>query len=87
MPIIKDEKRRDYASQIVENELLPHMGISSTIKEKVYFLGSMCNKLLLTNLGVRNEDDRDHYINKRVEMAGVLCCYKDFRVELHTSSL
>ena len=74
MHIIKDEKRRDYASQIVENELLPHMGISSTIKEKIYFLGSMCNKLLLTNLGIRKEDDRDHYINKRVEMAGVLCC-------------
>ena len=73
MHIIKDEKRRDYANQIVENELLPHMGISSTIKEKVYFLGSMCNKLILTNLGIRNEDDRDHYINKRVEMAGVLC--------------
>ena len=74
MHIIKDEKRRDYASQVVENELLPHMGITSTIKEKAYFLGNMVNKLLCTHIGIREEDDRDNYANKRVEMAGVLCC-------------
>ena len=72
--VIKEDKKADYALQIVENELLPHMGISSTIKEKVYFLGNMVNKLLRSNIGIRNEDDRDNYINKRAEMAGVLCC-------------
>ena len=72
--IIKEDKRIDYALQIVENELLPHMGVSSTIKEKVYYLGNMINKLIRTHIGVRNEDDRDNYANKRVEMAGVLCC-------------
>ena len=74
MHVIKDEKRVDYALQIVENELLPHMGISATIKEKAYLLGNMINKLIRTHVGLRNEDDRDNYINKRVEMAGVLCC-------------
>ena len=74
MHVIKDEKRKDYAIQVVENELLPHMGITSTIKEKVFFLGSMVNKLLCTHVGIRQEDDRDNYVNKRVEMAGVLCC-------------
>ena len=72
--VIKEDKKADYALQIVEHELLPHMGISSTNKEKAYFLGSMVNKLIRTNIGVRNEDDRDNYINKRAEMAGVLCC-------------
>ena len=72
--VIKDDKRVDYALQIVENEILPHMGISSTLKEKAYYIGSMINKLIRTNMGMRNEDDRDNYINKRVEMAGVLCC-------------
>ncbi len=72
--IIKDDKRKDYAWQVIENEILPHMGISSSIKEKAYFLGSMINKLLLTHVGLRQEDDRDNYVNKRVEMAGVLCC-------------
>ena len=72
--IIKDDKKCDYALQVVENELLPHMGIASTIKEKAYFLGSMVNKLIRTNVGLRKEDDRDNYVNKRAEMAGVLCC-------------
>ena len=74
MHIIKEDKRLDYALQIVENELLPHMGVTSTIKEKVYYTGSMVNKLIMTYVGLRKEDDRDNYINKRVEMAGVLCC-------------
>jgi len=74
MHIIKEEKRKDYALQVVENELLPHMGITSTIKEKVYYLGNMVNKLLKTSIGIRTVDDRDNYSNKRVEMAGVLCC-------------
>ena len=72
--VIKDDKKIDYTTQVVENELLPHMGIFATIKEKSYFLGMMVNKLLFTNIGVRKEDDRDNYSNKRVEMAGVLCC-------------
>ena len=72
--IIKEDKRQDYAWQVVENELLPHMGITSTIKEKAFFLGNMVNKLLRVHIGIRQEDDRDNYVNKRVEMAGVLCC-------------
>ena len=72
--VIKEDKKINYASQVVENELLPHMGIFATIKEKTFFLGHMVNKLLLTAIGLRKEDDRDNYANKRVEMAGVLCC-------------
>jgi DNA-directed RNA polymerase beta subunit len=72
--VIKDDKRIDYTTQVVENELLPHMGIFATIKEKSFFLGMMVNKLLSTTVGIRKEDDRDNYANKRVEMSGVLCC-------------
>lgn len=71
--IIKDENREKYALQIVEYELLPHMGITATIQEKTIYLGNMVNKLLNTYVGIRKEDDRDNYINKRVEAAGVLC--------------
>ena len=74
MHIIKEDKYHDYAWQVVETELFPHMGIMTSTKEKAYFLGHMVNKLLSTNLGLRFEDDRDNYINKRVEMSGVLCC-------------
>jgi len=72
--IIKEEKKIAYTSQVVENELFPHMGIFATIKEKIIFLGRMVNRLLRTTIGIRKEDDRDNYANKRVEMAGVLCC-------------
>jgi len=72
--IVKDDKKLDYTKQVVENELLPHMGIFATLKEKSVFLGHMVLKLLKTCAGLRQEDDRDNYTNKRVEMAGVLCC-------------
>lgn len=75
---MKENSRDAYALQVTENELLPHMGATSTIKEKAYFLGSMVRKTLLTACGIRKEDDRDNYTNKRVEMAGLLC-YELFR--------
>ncbi len=70
--VIKEEKRRDYAWQVVDTELFPHLGVTATRKEKVYFLGQMITKLLMTSSGIRKEDDRDNYINKRVEMSGNL---------------
>lgn len=71
--VVKEDKQLAYARQVVETEILPHLGISSTNKEKVYFLSMMVGKLLRTHMGIRGEDDRDNYINKRVDMAGVLC--------------
>jgi len=71
--VVKEDKQSAYARQVVETEILPHLGISSTNKEKVYFLAMMVGKLLRTHIGVRGEDDRDNYANKRVDMAGVLC--------------
>lgn len=70
---IKESERKDYAEQVVECEIFPHMGVTSTIKEKAYLLGHMIHKLLATRLGIRKPDDRDNYINKRVESPGVLC--------------
>lgn len=71
--IIKEDARQSYAWQVVESELLPHLGVTSSVKEKAYFLGYMIKKLLSTHIGLRMDDDRDNYVNKRVEMAGVLC--------------
>lgn len=70
---IKDSERVSYAKQVIEQELFPHMGISSTNKENAYFLGMMVNRLIATNVGLRKEDDRDNYVNKRVETSGILC--------------
>ena len=70
---LKEEDRGAYARQVVESELFPHMGITSTHKEKAYLLGNIVNRLLSTSVGMRKDDDRDDYRNKRVESAGVLC--------------
>ena len=67
------EKHKAFTWQIVENELFPHLGASSTIKEKAVFLGYMVRKLLLVVLEKRNIDDRDNYTNKRVDTCGALC--------------
>ena len=70
---LKEEERCAYALQVVESELFPHMGITATPKEKAYLLGNIVNRLLSTSVGMRKEDDRDDYRNKRVESAGILC--------------
>lgn len=76
--IITKDKETQYAWQVVETELLPHMGISGTIKEQAMFLGNMLNKLLATRIGIRNPDNRDNFALKRVEVAGALM-YEIFR--------
>lgn len=73
MHIIPKEKRVDYALQVVESELFPHLGICTSVKEKGLFLGHMVKKLLLTKIGLRNPDDRDNLSNKRIETCGILC--------------
>jgi DNA-directed RNA polymerase beta subunit len=78
MHIVEDKKKIDYAKQIVESETLPHLGISGTISEQACFLGRMVRRLIMTNIGLRSEDDRDNYANKRVECAGHLM-YEIFR--------
>lgn len=70
---VKDSERCVYAQQVVDNEIFPHLGINSTSREKAYILGIMINKLLSTLVGMRVKDDRDNYVNKRVESTGVLC--------------
>ena len=39
--------------------------------QKIYFLGYMCNKLR-TSIGWEETDDRDSYLNKRLDLSGVL---------------
>ena len=70
---LKEHEMEDYAKQVTCNELFPHMGVTATLREKAYFMGFVVNKLLSTHVGLRKDDDRDDYINKRVESSGVLC--------------
>jgi len=59
-----------YTFDVLCTELFPHVG-SSPIK-KAYFLGYMVNKLLQCHLGIISYDDRDSFLNKRIETSGEL---------------
>ena len=59
-----------YSFEVLINELFPHVG-DSPIK-KGFFLGYMVNKMLLSHLGRVDYDDRDSFLNKRVETSGEL---------------
>jgi DNA-directed RNA polymerase II subunit RPB2 len=67
---LTDENRIKYVEDILLNELLPHVGKNPT--KKAYFLGYMVNKLLHAELGHIEYDDRDSFMNKRVESTGHL---------------
>ena len=72
MYAIPKEKQDGYAKQVVEMELFPHLGITATLKEKAIFLGFLVNRLIVTMIGVRKDDDRDNVSNKRFECTGSL---------------
>ena len=75
-PGVTKDRRIKYAKEIVQKELLPHVGIGHFCEtKKAYFLGYMVHRLLLAALGRRELDDRDHYGNKRLDLAGPLLSY------------
>lgn len=67
------ERRIRCGSETVRKKVLPHVGTMDTDNlAKALFLGHMIQRLLLTALGHRKVDDRDHMGNKRVEMSDSL---------------
>lgn len=72
------EKTADRKNRIREgqknlkNEMLPHISTSEAPSQKAYFLGYMIHRLLTVALQRRPIDDRDHYGNKRLDLAGPL---------------
>ncbi|MFH1836154.1 MAG: DNA-directed RNA polymerase subunit B'' [Methanobacteriota archaeon] len=61
------------ANQVVNNFLLPHIGNSEKERRnKARYLGIMAKKVLELDFGRREEDDKDHYSNKRLRLAGDL---------------
>ncbi len=69
------EERIRRAKRLLDEYLLPHLGTDSsheTRLKKAYFIGQMVNKILELMLGMRKPDDKDHYRNKRLKLAGDL---------------
>ena len=63
------KKKREFALEIIEKDLFPHC---KTKMQKIYFLGYMTNRLLRANFGWIPPDDRDSYLNKRIDLTGTL---------------
>lgn len=62
-------KKREFASEVLQNDLFPHC---TTLPQKLYMIGYMAKKLLQTSLGWIAPNDRDSYLNKRIELTGTL---------------
>jgi DNA-directed RNA polymerase II subunit RPB2 len=63
------KKKRAFATDILNNDLFPHC---RTMTQKLYFLGYMTKCLLDCSLGLELTDDRDSFLNKRIDLTGVL---------------
>ena len=63
------QKKLEFALGVLDNDLYPHC---HNLNEKIYFMGYMTNKLLRTSFGWRKTDDRDSYVNKRIDTCGIL---------------
>ena len=64
------EGRIQYAKDLLIKEVLPHVGTAQYCESrKAYFVGYMVHRLLLGALGRIDEDDRDHFGKKRIDMA------------------
>jgi len=63
------KKKHEFAMEILNNDLFPHC---NTPTQKVCFLGYMANKLLMAYNNWIPADDRDSYLNKRVDLTGSL---------------
>ncbi|ETO31373.1 DNA-directed RNA polymerase II complex subunit Rpb2, partial [Reticulomyxa filosa] len=62
-----------WAKDVLQKEFLAHIGVNEFCEtKKAFFLGYMVNKLCKTILGRREEDDRDNFGNKRLDVAGPL---------------
>ena len=59
----------DYTNELFKNDFFPHC---KTMEQKLFLLGFMANRLIRTALGWNPPDDRDSYLNKRLELCGSL---------------
>ncbi|HXQ49262.1 MAG TPA: DNA-directed RNA polymerase subunit B [Thermoplasmata archaeon] len=67
------EYRQRKVDGILDRSLLPHLGDAKADRlKKALYLARMARTVLELNLHVRGEDDKDHYANKRLKLAGDL---------------
>lgn len=67
---VRITQKKIHLESLLKNNFLPHMKPDKTTK--AYYLGYMINRLLQCYLGRISKDDRDSYVNKRVDLPGNL---------------
>jgi DNA-directed RNA polymerase II subunit RPB2 len=67
---IKQQQKRSHLMSLLENNFLPH--IEGGLMYKAYYIGYMINRLLRCYLKRIPADDRDSYVNKRIDLPGNL---------------
>jgi len=71
--IPQKEYRIERATRLIDRYLLPHLGQSSEDRtKKAVFLAKAIAKIIRLHLNKIDEDDLDHYSNKRLRLAGDL---------------
>lgn len=67
------QQRQRAAFEILLHEFLPHVSVSEGFEQKkAFFLGFITHRLIAASMGRRELDDRDHFGNKRLDLAGPL---------------
>ena len=68
-----EEYRMKKAETVVDRNFLPHLGRAPANRfDKAVFLAEIANRIIELKLGKREPDDKDHYANKRLKLAGSL---------------
>jgi len=68
-----EEYRVQKAETAIDKNFLPHIGrTTQNRKDKALFLSEMACKAIELKLGKRQPDDKDHFKNKRLRLAGPL---------------
>ena len=84
---MRNNKTVDNVEAVLISDLLPHI---TGRNKKALYLGYMINKAISIYLGYENYDNRDSYINKRIDTPGMLManlfrqCYGKITKELKT---
>ena len=63
-------KKINILLEVLKHDFLPHVG--EDFRCKALYLGYMVNKLIKCFLGYHDMDDRDSYLNKRVDSPGIM---------------
>ena len=68
-----EEYRIQKAETAIDKNFLPHIGrTNQSRRDKALFLGEMACRVVELKLGRRQTDDKDHFKNKRLRLAGPL---------------